>query len=209
MLHRRRAAFRRLLRPLASRVLAPLAAAIVVATPGAAAEPDAVLYRIFLRDGGMIVSYGEFARVADRVVFSIPIGGTDSHPVLHLLTVAEHDVDWDRTNAYADAARAQRYAATRGEADFARLTREVADTLYQAGLLEDPKQRLGLVEAARRQLVDWPRTHYGYRAEELAQMTTWLDQVVSEFRVAAGQSRFELSFVAAPAAELADTLTRR
>ena len=200
MLHRRRAALRRFLRPAVCRVFVALAASMAAAAPCAAAEPDAVLYRIFLRDGGVLVSYGEFAHVADRVVFSIPIGGTDTHPVLHLLTLAERDVDWDRTNAYANAARAQRYAATRGEADFAKLTRDVADTLYQAGLLEDPKQRLALVEAARRQLADWPRAHYGYRAEELAQMTTWLDQVVSEFRVAAGQSRFELSFVAGPAA---------
>ena len=160
------------------------------------ASTDAVLYRVFLRDGGMLVSYGDFAHVGDRVVLSIPIGGTDANPVLHLLTIAEGDVDWERTNAYAQAARARRYADTRGEDDFGRLTREVADTLHQAGSVNDPAKRLALAEAARRQLVDWPAAHHGYRSEELAQMTTWLDQVVSELRLAAGQSSFELALVA-------------
>ena len=31
------------------------------------AADDATLLRVFLRDGGSLVSYGEFARVADRV----------------------------------------------------------------------------------------------------------------------------------------------
>ncbi|HSJ96893.1 MAG TPA: hypothetical protein VLC53_07470, partial [Myxococcota bacterium] len=154
--------------------------------------------RIFLRDGSMLVSYGEFARVADGIVVSIPLGGTESSPVLHLVTIAERDVDWDRTNAYVEAARARRYAETRGESDFAKLTREVADILNKAGTDADPARRLALAEAARRQLVEWPRQHHGYRAEEISQMTIWLDQVVSELRIAAGQSSFDLALVAAP-----------
>ena len=165
----------------------------------AAEEPaaaGAVLYRLFMKDGSVLVSYGEFAQVADRVVLSIPIGGTDSNPVLHLLSIAERDVEWEKTNAYAQAARARRYADTRGEAEFARLTREVADVLFQVGSTDDPARRLALAEAGRRQLIEWPAEHYGYRANELAQMTTWLDQVVSELRVAAGQSSFDLALVA-------------
>jgi hypothetical protein len=176
---------------------------------GAAVEGDAVLYRLFLKDGGVLVSYGEFARVADRVVLSIPIGGTETNPVLHLLSIAERDVEWERTNAYAHAARARHYAQTTGEADFARLTKEVADTLYQVGLSNDAVRRVALAEAARGRLIEWPQQHYGYRAEELAQMTTWLDQVVSELRVAAGQSSFDLALVAttaAPAAPPVDLL---
>ena len=155
----------------------------------------AVLYRVFLKDGGVLVSYGEFARVADRVVLSIPIGGTDASPVLHVISVAEDAVEWQRTNAYAQAARARHYAETQGEADFARLTREVADTLYMVGSTDDPAKRLSLAEASRRRLVEWPQTHYNYKADELQQMTTWLDQVVSELRVAAGQSSFDLALV--------------
>ena len=160
-----------------------------------------MLYRVFLRDGGMLVSYGEFAHMGDRVVLSIPIGGTNSSPVLHLVTIQSADVDWDRTNAYAQAARSRRYADTRGEIDYGKLTRDVADALFQAGSVADPAKRLALAEAARKQLVEWPQQHYGYRAEEIAQMSAWLDQVVSELRVAAGQSRFELTLVAStPAA---------
>ena len=171
---------------------------------GATGGSGAVLHRVFLRDGGAIVSFGEFARVGDRVIVSVPIGGTDTNPVLHVLTLPEGEVDWPKTNAYVSAARAQRYAATRGEADFAQLTRNVADTLYQAGLVDDPAKRLALVEGARRQLAEWPSQHFGYRADELAQMTTWLDQVVSQFRIAAGQTAFELALVARPPLPMVD-----
>ncbi|MGH9372650.1 MAG: hypothetical protein ACRD15_14075 [Vicinamibacterales bacterium] len=157
---------------------------------------DAVLYRLFLRDGGMLVSYGEFAQVADRVVLSIPIGGTDEQPVLHLLTIPQSDVDWEQTNAYTYAARVRRYVATRAESDFATLSREVANRLNQIVFVDDAAKRLALAEAARRQLVEWPAQHYGYRAYDVSQMATWLDQVVSELRIAAGQSSFDLSLVA-------------
>ena len=66
-----------------------------------------------------------------------------------------------------------------------------------------------MAEAARQQLVEWPQYHFGYRADELQQMTTWLDQVVSELRVAAGKSSFDLALVAtapAPAVPNVDLL---
>jgi len=181
------------------RRLVPAAVVLIVASgalPVRAQDAQAVLYRLFLRDGGMLVSYGDFAHVGDRVVTSIPIGGTDAKPILHLLSIAAADVDWERTNAYARAARAQRYTETRGEADFSTLSREVADTLNQVGMVNDPTKRLVLAERARRQLIEWPPDHYGYRADDIAQMAAWLDQVVSELRIAAGQSRFDLSLVA-------------
>lgn len=161
------------------------------------AEPAAVLYRLFLRDGGTLISYGDFARLPDRVVVSLPIGGSEDAPILHLITIAEGDVDWDRTNAYTQAVRAERYAATRGEADFSALAHRVADLLYQVGRTDEPARRLAIAESARRQLLEWPAAHYGYRSGEVAQMATWLDQTVSELRIAAGQSAFDLAFVAA------------
>lgn len=180
----------------------------------AARSTDAVLYRIFLLDGGMLVSYGAFAQVADRVVMSIPVGGTDESPELHVLSIAQEDVDWERTNAYAQAARARRFAETRGEAEFAAVSRDVANTLNQISFVSDPQKRLELAERARRQLVEWPEQHYGYRADEVLQMATWLDQVVSELRVAAGQSSFDLALVArtlpaAPAVHLLPAPTFR
>jgi hypothetical protein len=171
-----------------------------------AAASDAVLYRVFLKDGGVLVSYGEFASVADKVVLSMPIGGTDTAPVLHLISIPEKDVEWERTNAYAQAARARHYAATQAENDFSRLTRDVSDTLYQVGATQDPAKRLSLAENARQQLIEWPQYHYGYRADELGQMTTWLDQVVSELRVAAGKSSFDIALVATPTAPVIPTV---
>ena len=44
-------------------------------TTAASAAADATLFRVFLRDGASLVSYGEFARVGDQVVFSMPVGG--------------------------------------------------------------------------------------------------------------------------------------
>ena len=173
------------------------AAIVSLTIPAAARAADAVLYRVFLKDGSVLVSYGEFASVADHLVLSMPIGGTDAVPVLHLVSVPLKEIEWERTNAYAQAARARRYADTQGENDFARLTREVADMLYQVGSIDNAAKRLVLAEEARQRLIEWPQSHYGYRATELAQLTTFLDQVVSELRVAAGQTRFDLALVAA------------
>src|SRR5687767_3535179 len=133
----------------AAAVCTALLAGAVAVTPAtgqtpAATPAPAALYRVFLQDGGVLVSYGEFARVSDRVVLSIPIGGTEVSPVLHVISIAEQDVEWQRTNAYAQAARARHYAATQGESDFARLTREVADTLYQVGATDDAAKRLAI-----------------------------------------------------------------
>jgi hypothetical protein len=204
MIQRNRGVRRAMARAVAAAAIAfASAAAVSAAGPSslsgagsAAAAADAVLYRVFLKDGGVLVSYGEFASVADKVVLSMPIGGTEAAPVLHLISIPEKDVEWERTNAYAQAARARHYIATQAENDFSRLTREVADTLYRVGSTQDPAQRLSLAENARQQLVEWPQHHYGYRADELGQMTTWLDQVVSELRVAAGKTSFDLALVA-------------
>jgi hypothetical protein len=176
-------------------VAACVIALLVAASVSRVEASDAVLYRVFLRDGSALVSYGEFARVADRVVISVPIGeGAD--PSLQLVTIAESAVDWERTDRYAEAARARRYAETRGENDFTLLSSEVARVLNQVALTPDPARRLALATDARRALAEWPSQHYGYRASDVAQLSGWLDEVVSELRVAAGQSRFDLAFVA-------------
>ena len=164
------------------------------AAPAGAA--DAVLYRLFLHDGTTLVSYGDFARVADRVVFSMPIGGLEGGaPRLELVSIPESTIDWPRTDAYAYAARARHYADTRGEMEFGRLSTRVAEALNAVALTEDPARRLALADGARKALAEWPSRNYGYRAADVAQLTALLDEVVSELRVAAGQSRFDLSLV--------------
>jgi len=174
---------------------------LIVTTTGAFSAPvlaaDALLYRIFLHDGSTLVSYGDFARVADRVVFSIPIGDLDGpSPALHLVSIAESAVDWERTDRYAEAARARHYADTRGEADFDVLSAQVARALNDVALTKDAARRLALANEASRMLAEWPAAHYGYRASDVAQLSSLLDEAVSELRVAAGQSRFDLSLVA-------------
>lgn len=168
----------------------------VALVPAASMAADAVLYRIFLTDGSSVVSYGEFARVADRVVFSMPVGTVESGtPQLRLVSVSDSSVDWARTERYAEAVRAQRYAETRGEADFTRLSAEVARTLNEVARTPDPKRRLKIATEARRLLSGWPSQNHGYRAKDVAELSSLLDEVVSELRVVAGESRLDLSLV--------------
>jgi hypothetical protein len=165
-------------------------------TAGGHAEPgDAPLFRIFLTDGTSLVSFGEFARVADRVVFSVPIG-EGSDPRLHLVSIPETAVNWERTDQYAAAVRANRYAETRGEQDFVRLTGHVTAALNDIALTTDPKRRVAMAEEARRNLAAWPAANHGYRAADVAQLVGMLDDVVAEMRIAAGENEFDLSLVA-------------
>lgn len=185
------------LRSLAARIRTPFAAVLLLALLPADAWAEAVLYRIYLTDGSTLVSYGEFARVAGRVVFSMPIGGTpNTAPNLQLVTLTDSSVDWERTERYADSVRASRYAETQGEEDFKRLSAEVARTLSAVSLTTDPAKRLAITDNARKVLAEWPSRNYGYRAQDVAQLTALLDELVSELRVAAGQSRFDLNLVA-------------
>lgn len=157
---------------------------------------EALLYRLFLLDGSSLVSYGEFARVADRVVFSMPLGEVKGDPNLQVVTIPQTSVDWERTNRYSDAVRGGHYAATRGEADFAMLGVRVTEALNQIALTPDPARRLAMAREARANLARWPAENFGYRAADVTQLTGMLDEVISELLVAAGQSSFDLSLVA-------------
>jgi hypothetical protein len=157
---------------------------------------DSILYRLFLRDGTSIVSYGEFARVADRVVLSIPVGDPAASPNLQLISIPDASVDWERTDRYSDAVRAKRYGETRGESDFAMLSARVTEALNQIALTSDPARRLAMAVEARGNLARWPYQNFGYRAEDVSQLVAMLDEVISELRVAAGQSSFDVSLVA-------------
>lgn len=160
----------------------------------AAAADDATLLRVFLRDGTSLVSYGEFARVADRVVFSLPTS-TASNPPLQLVNISADRVDWTRTNQYADAARAARYAADRAENDYVVLSNSVGQALNEIAFTADPAKRLAIVEGARKTLAEWPQAHYNYRIGEVRQMLLLLDEAIADLRASTG-SRFDLSLVA-------------
>src|ERR1700722_18629799 len=90
-------------------------ATITPATPATPAPSEATLFRVFLKDGSTLVSFGEVARVGDRVVFSMPTTPTsspDADQGLHLVNLSADKVDWDHTTRYADSARASQYLAS-------------------------------------------------------------------------------------------------
>jgi hypothetical protein len=158
------------------------------------------LFRVFLNDGTAVVSYGEYARVGDRLVFSMPMGAVDgtnlSDPELHVVNLPLSAVDWTATAKYAESARFSHYMATSAEADYAALAGEVAATLNAIVLAKDPKARLTMAVDARRRLASWPRDHHGYRADDVQGMLGLLDEAISGLRVAAGETSFELNLVA-------------
>ena len=171
------------------------------APAGAAAAVEATLLRLYLADGTSVVSYGEFARVGDRVVFSMVLGGVDE-PRLHTATMPSSAIDWARTDGHATSARYQWYARTRGEGDFQRLSDEVASVLNTVVLTKDRARALALADQARATLAHWPREHFGYRQHDVLEILSVLDEVISDLRAAAGMSSFEVALVA-PALELA------
>jgi len=168
--------------------------------PGERVAPqgdESPFFRVFLKDGSSLVSYGELARLSDRIVFSMPTTSSPVEPQLHLVTLSSDRVDWERTNRYADAARATRYIAIRAEQDYALLTDEVAQALNDVSQAPNAAGRLAVVERARKTLAEWPARHYNYKQNEVRQMLGTLDEAIADLRAAAGLSRFDLNFVAA------------
>ena len=177
------------------RVLAVLVCLAGMSRP-ASAGSDVTLFRLYMLDGSVLTSYGEFARVADDVVFSMPVGGRPEEPRIQVTTVKAALVDWARTDKYSASARYQRYADARGEEDFRILSNEVAVALNDIALSQNRQQALALAESVRRTVADWPRMHYGYRQSDVREILSVLDQAISTLRAAAGATSFELSLVA-------------
>jgi len=122
-------------------------AAALVPFPGTAAfaaDDGATLLRVFLRDGTSLVSYGEPARVGDRIVFSMPTEASPNPP-LHLINLSAERVDWERTERYSDAARAAQYVKSQAELDYAALSSQLADALNEVAGTTDPAERLRIV----------------------------------------------------------------
>src|SRR5712691_683140 len=182
-----------------SRALAAaiLSAALVVPVRAASAavNDDATLLRVFLMDGTSLVSYGEPARVGDRIIFSMPTA-TTPNPPLQLVNLPAARVDWDRTNRYAATARTTRYVETQAENDYAALSNEVALTLNDVAHTTDAAQRLAIVERARKTLADWPQNHFNYRQAEVRQMLSLLDEAIADLRAARSPGRFDLTLSA-------------
>jgi hypothetical protein len=173
---------------------------VLCACPTLARAADPALFYLYLLNGDTLTSYGEFARIDDRVIFSMPVGGSAHEPRLHVVTLPAGMIDWDRTERHVRSARYQRYVATRGEADFEVVTGEVARVLSHIAATTDPRQALAIAEGARRTLADWPRAHFGYRQDEVRDVIGILDSAIAALRRTTGSSSFELSLIAgAPA----------
>jgi hypothetical protein len=171
-------------------------ACLVAASRPAGAAGEVTLFRLYLLDGTILTSYGEFARVDDSVIFSMPVGGRPEEPRIQVTTVKAALIDWTRTDRYSASARYQRYAETRGEEDFRILSNEVALALNDIALSSNRQQALTLAEGVRRTVADWPRMHYGYRQSDVREIVAILDQAISSLRAAQGATSFELSLVA-------------
>ena len=185
-------------RPRRASAIAFACAVVLTAAPAAAQTraPEATLFRVFLTDGTTLVSYGEYARVADRVVISLPISGAEAPPRLQMVSIPATAVDWDRTDAYTEAARAARYAAASGGNDYALLTEAVARALNEIALTKDVRRRLAMATEARRNVLRWPADHFGYRSSDVAELAELFDEAISDAKAASGDRSFDLSLVA-------------
>jgi hypothetical protein len=168
---------------------------VPVAANAAVSEP--MLFTLFLTDGTSLVSFGEFARVDDRVVFSLA-GGSSAEPRLQVATLPANKVDWPRTDRHAASTRYQWYATTRGEEDFQRLSDTVADVLNQVVQTTDRTRALAVAQGARATLARWPHEHFGYRQDDVREILSFLDGIIADLRAATGVRSFELALVASP-----------
>ena len=108
-----------------SRTLAAAVAAVALVVPARAARQradDATLLRVFLNDGTSLVSYGEPARVGDRVIFSMPTdddaesAAASRQPAGRSRRLGSHEPLRRRR------ARATHYVQTQAEDDYAALS---------------------------------------------------------------------------------------
>lgn len=178
------------------RLAGALLALCLCAARGASAQDEPTEFRVFLKDGTSLVSFGELARVEERVVFSMPTSASLTDPQLQLINLAAERVDWERTTRYAETVRSARYMATQAEAHYAMLTVEIAQAINDVQLTDEPAKRIEIVQRARRTLAEWPARHFNYKQAEIAHMVTLLDEAIAELRAAAGVRQFDLSFVA-------------
>ncbi len=177
---------------------------------GAASTAAPVWFQVFLRDGGVLSVLGEFTRVGDDVIVQTPTGtivGNDP-PATRAVTIAASDVDWERTEAYRGAVRRAQFAAAGGARAYAAFTEDVAATLRHVAALADPLERISRLETARARLAEWPALHHGYRAADVAETLSVIDDVLHGMRAAAGQQAFALAITSSttPPPPRADTL---
>jgi hypothetical protein len=164
------------------------------ATTVDAATP-APIFRVFLKDGTALACWGEYARVGDRFVLTVPIG-TGARATYEFVSIPASKVDVAKTERYAEAVRAAQFAASRGAAEYADLSDQLSTQLASIAGLPDPKERLKTAESARQQLIDWAATSHGYKADDVQQLLSMFDSAIIDLRMAAGESRFAINLSA-------------
>ena len=187
--------------PLIMRFVVRCTIALIMCAAAAAsalAADEAMLLRVYLTDGSSLVTYGEFARVGDSVVLSVPVGGTRQDPRLHAVSLPAARVDWDKTERHAASARYQRYVASRAESDYQQLTEAVATVLNNIAQSTDRASALAAAERARQMLTDWPRTHYGYRQQDVQEIVRLLNSAISRLQGGTPPPPFQIALVSAP-----------
>lgn len=181
------------------RLLTVVSIVVLAAVARPAVAAPATLFRIFLANGTDLVSFGEYARVGDDVIFSVPAGGPADDPRLQLVTLPASAIDWVRTERAADAARADHYARTRGDDEFAQLSNEVARVLNDLAVSPDQPRALALAQRAHDVLAAWPQQHFHYRESEIRDILAIVDSAIAGLRGTAPPQGFELSLVASAA----------
>src|SRR5262249_15151451 len=107
-------------------------------------------------------------------------------------------VDWDRTSRYTTTTQGQRYLETQPDADYAALSNDVAATLNDVASTTDPRERLVIVQRARKALAEWPQNHYNFRQAEVKQMLAMLDEAIADLQAATGRGRVTLTLAVFP-----------
>lgn len=166
--------------------------AVIIGASRIGAAAPTPMFRVFLKNGTALACWGEYARVADHLVLTVPIG-QGARTAYEFVSIPVDRVDMARTERYAEAVRAAQFAASRGKTEFAALSDRLAGELGQIATLSDPKARLASAESARQQLIDWADTTHGYRAKEVQQLLQMFDSAIIDLRVAAGESRFSIN----------------
>ena len=184
---------------MALRLIASCVLALLLVVPStASAQSLPILYRIFLEGDDGLTSYGDYARVGDRVIFSLPVALRTAGIGYRtqLMSLPSSRVDWEMTERYAESARYAHYAETRGERDYAALSTDVAESLNALAQPGDPARQILTARATRERLVTWVRRHHGYREHDIREIVSLLDEAISGLAVVTGENSFHLSFVA-------------
>ena len=158
--------------------------------------PSLDVFRIFLHDGRVLSTYGEPAQVNGDLVFVVTQGVKGVAEAHDLITVPVDKVNMERTAEYAAALRSARYGATRGEREYKEFTADIARMMAALEASDDKDHRIGIAQVARSRIMSWSESHYGYRATELGQLASLLNEVIVQLQAAKGISQFSLDFVA-------------